>query len=60
MLTDLLCSLSLCHLFLIINVPLLILRREHKLKHGHEHEHEHEYEYVMIEFKASQSLSAGF
>ena len=51
MLTDLLCSLPLCHLFLIINVPLLTLRREHKLKHGHEHEHE--YEYVMVEFKAS-------
>lgn len=62
MLTDSLCSLSLCRLFLIINVPFLTLKREHKRKHGHKHEHKHkhEHEYAVIESIASQPISAGF
>lgn len=58
MLTDSLCSLSLCRLFLIINVPFLTLKREHKRKHGHKHKHKHEY--AVIESIASQPISAGF
>lgn len=51
MLTDSLCSLSLCRLFLIINF--LTLKREHKRKHGHKHEHKHKHEYAVIESIAS-------
>lgn len=60
MLTDSLCSLSLCRLFLTINVPFLTLKREHKRKHGHKHEHKHKHEYAVIESIASQPISAGF
>lgn len=60
MLTDSLCLLSLCRLFLIINVPFLTLKREHKRKHGHKHEHKHKHEYAVIESIASQPISAGF
>lgn len=58
MLTDSLCSLLLCRLFLIINVPLLTSENTStNASTGTRHEHEHEY--VVIESRASaESLPA--